>query len=317
MVDVTLAVDVIQAVEQRLATGAVEARDDVVARQARAERQRMRREHRAARLPGLDARQVHGALGVLLELQVRDARIVGTVDARDDVRQQRFVVHLHVMLDDRRLGAGLGNDEVAHVDRRLRREADEHEMDRLFDGDAAAQLHEGAVGGEGRVQRGGAVAVLGGPEVRLGALGCLVEDARERGDFRPGGEPARRRQRRRVAAVDEHRPMAGIALAQRVDDGAQALGRLRLGSGGRGDEILLLERQQRRMPPCIGAGARPAFGDEAIERAPPGFGEPGQRGAGERRRALAECLGPGLRGAHRALSAAGAAPFAGARSIQP
>jgi hypothetical protein len=114
------AVGVVEAVQQRLGAFAGEPGADVVACQARAEGQRVRGEHRAARLLGLDRRQVDGLGRLLLQLEVRDVAVLRGEHAGDGGGQRAAGGAGRVVLDDGRLRASLGDDEVAQVAGRRR-----------------------------------------------------------------------------------------------------------------------------------------------------------------------------------------------------
>ncbi len=113
VVDQLLALDHVEAVERRLATLAVEDRDDVVAHDCAAPGDRVGREVRVAVLPDRQCRHLVGVERFALQLVVVDHGVGADDRLSHRHRKVLAVAHRHVVLDQRDLARLLGDQQDA------------------------------------------------------------------------------------------------------------------------------------------------------------------------------------------------------------
>ncbi|OPZ03706.1 MAG: hypothetical protein BWZ09_02286 [Alphaproteobacteria bacterium ADurb.BinA305] len=235
-----------------------------------------------------------------------------------------------VVLDDRCLRAGLGDDEVAQVlvgDGR----GEEDEVYRRLHGDAAPQADPGAVGGQRGVERGGGLAVAGLAEGGLDRLGGLPERIGQAADAHAAGKPADGGQRGGEVPIHEDHPVAVVAgglhglprgvlcCAQRCPVARAQVRHDRLGRDRLAHRQRLLRHEgERGVSPVLAPCRRPAFVGEAVDGVLAQADEPGQVGAGQIGSGVALASEPEVDRAHgRAPADAPPALPPCAASIQP
>ncbi len=224
VVDEPIAVGEVQAVQRAVPAFAVEQRVGVVPDELAAQRERMRREARAARRVHVQAADVEGVERVLLDLVVVDAGVLAHEHFRHAVGQVGLPRAADVALDDPRLRARARNHEGPRMRHRLRdvRARHEHDVDRLLEHDPFGNVDERAVLHERRVQRREAAGreIRELAEVALDDVGVLLEGPGQRARVDARRQALGPRQRRVEAPVDDHQPQRGIGVGEAV----QALG---------------------------------------------------------------------------------------------
>ena len=139
-----------------------------------------------------------------LHTHVIDVRIVGEHELPHRIGQIGFRREGYVILDHRGAAAGRRDNEAARITRHLFLRSDKQQMHRPVCDRTARQHDQGTVVDESRIHRGKRVLLIGGNARKLGLdqrrLGR--QRRRQRGDDHRA--VLRRRQLRRVNAIDEH-----------------------------------------------------------------------------------------------------------------
>ena len=123
-----------------------------------------------------------------LQLEVGDARVGLGHDAGHRGGQRGALAATDVVLDDGGLGAAAGHHEVAQMTARFACAGDGDQVQRRIQRDARGEAHEGAIGGQGRVERGRAVAIGGVAEGRFDILRMRLQRLGETQHQGPGGQ---------------------------------------------------------------------------------------------------------------------------------
>ena len=163
VVDVAVAVGVVEAEEAHLGAGSGQRDVDVAPRELSSEVDGDRRDAAVASLVDVDGGDVVSAGALTLEGGEAEVGAGGGDDLGNGVGEVLTAVEALVADEDGRAAVRSGDDEGPWVGRGLLRPGgDEQEIDGFAGGDAVGNVNEGPVVEEGGVERGEAVVVGGG-----------------------------------------------------------------------------------------------------------------------------------------------------------